>query len=111
MQRALLNYPNLDVRAGSVFDLAFSHTTPQPCASSSGQNIWATVDGIRLGCLSRATCVSAFDTDSSTDTGELIKCTQVVLCTGTFLSGEIHIGTLTYCLCNRSYRMYIYARC
>ena len=30
----------------------------------------------------------------SLDTGEVIKCTQVVLCTGTFLSGEIHIGRL-----------------
>lgn len=26
------------------------------------------------------------------DSGEVIPCTQVVICTGTFLSGEIHIG-------------------
>ncbi len=38
--------------------------------------------------------VPAFPTDMSPDTGEVIKCTQVVLCTGTFLSGEIHIGRL-----------------
>ncbi|KAH9984355.1 glucose inhibited division protein A-domain-containing protein [Russula vinacea] len=66
MQDYLLNYPNLDVRAGSVFDLVL--ITP------SSRNFWATVDGVRL------------------DTGEVIKCSQVVLCTGTFLSGEIHIG-------------------
>jgi tRNA U34 5-carboxymethylaminomethyl modifying enzyme MnmG/GidA len=37
-----------------------------------------------------------FPADTLTDAGELIKCTQVVLCTGTFLSGEIHIGALAY---------------
>ncbi|EED81849.1 predicted protein [Postia placenta Mad-698-R] len=26
------------------------------------------------------------------DSGEVIKCSQVIICTGTFLSGEIHIG-------------------
>jgi tRNA uridine 5-carboxymethylaminomethyl modification enzyme len=49
MQNALLNYPNLDVRAGSVFDLVFSHAAPQAPISSSGGDVWATVDGIRLG--------------------------------------------------------------
>lgn len=29
------------------------------------------------------------------ETGETIPCSQVVICTGTFLSGEIHIGTST----------------
>ena len=29
---------------------------------------------------------------ASSDTGEEISCLSVVLCTGTFLSGEIHIG-------------------
>ncbi|KAI0313798.1 glucose inhibited division protein A-domain-containing protein [Amylostereum chailletii] len=69
MQHALLNYPNLDVRAGSAFDLVFDHNH-----SSSSKDIWGKVDGVRL------------------DTGEVIKCSQVVICTGTFLSGEIHIG-------------------
>jgi len=27
------------------------------------------------------------------ETGDVIPCSQVVICTGTFLSGEIHIGT------------------
>ncbi|KAI0263638.1 mitochondrial translation optimization protein [Gloeopeniophorella convolvens] len=74
MQHTLHNYPNLDIRAGSVFDLVFNHTIPPDNVPSSSQSIWGTVDGVRL------------------DTGEVIKCTQVVLCTGTFLSGEIHIG-------------------
>jgi hypothetical protein len=49
MQHTLLNYPKLDVRPGSVFDLVLSRTAPQAHASSSSENIWATVDGIRLG--------------------------------------------------------------
>ncbi|KAH9031048.1 mitochondrial translation optimization protein [Lactarius pseudohatsudake] len=75
MQHTILHYPNLDVRAGSVFDLVLNHTKPLCYVPDFSQNVWATIDGIRL------------------DTGEIIKCTQVVICTGTFLSGEIHIGT------------------
>jgi len=70
MQAALSNYSNLDVRAGSVFDLALRHS--EGASEGSIPNV---VEGVRL------------------DSGELIKCSQVVICTGTFLSGEIHIGT------------------
>ncbi|KAI0354469.1 glucose-inhibited division protein A subfamily [Trametes cingulata] len=68
MQDALRNYPNLDIRAGSVFDLvlgASSKSFPSPVSE---------VRGVKL------------------DSGEVITCSQVVICTGTFLSGEIHIG-------------------
>ena len=51
MQHHLLNYPNLDVRAGSVFDLVLNHTVPPIHESNSSQNVWATVDGVRLGSL------------------------------------------------------------
>lgn len=44
MQETLLNYKNLDVRAGSVFDLIFDHTQP-----STSQNVWGKVEGVRLG--------------------------------------------------------------
>ena len=33
----------------------------------------------------------------SLESGETIKCSQIVICTGTFLSGEIHIGLLFSC--------------
>jgi tRNA uridine 5-carboxymethylaminomethyl modification enzyme len=46
----------------------------------------------------------------SPDTGEVIKCTQVVLCTGTFLSGEIHIGRLVVRHHNAAVFIHIYAR-
>ena len=51
-----------------------------------------------------------FFADMSPDTGEVIKCTQVVLCTGTFLAGEIHIGRLVVRYCDDTVFMHIYAR-
>lgn len=49
MQHTLLHYPNLDVRAGSVFDLILNHTKPPAYLPDSSQNVWGTIDGIRLG--------------------------------------------------------------
>ncbi|OBZ72941.1 Mitochondrial translation optimization protein 1 [Grifola frondosa] len=66
MQELLLNYPNLTIRAGSVFDLTFK----QPIEATHH----SAVEGVKL------------------DSGEIITCSQIVICTGTFLSGEIHIG-------------------
>ncbi|KAG7085538.1 hypothetical protein E1B28_003096 [Marasmius oreades] len=67
MQAALSECRNLNVYAGSVFDLLFDH-------SSNAPNTWGKITGVRL------------------DSGEIFHCSQVVICTGTFLSGEIHIG-------------------
>ncbi|KAL0571936.1 Mitochondrial Translation Optimization [Marasmius crinis-equi] len=71
MQAALSDYTNLDIHAGSVFDLVFDH-------SSNPQNTWGKIAGVRL------------------ESGEVFNCSQVVICTGTFLSGEIHIGLKTF---------------
>ncbi|TBU27479.1 glucose-inhibited division protein A subfamily [Dichomitus squalens] len=68
MQAALRSYPNLSIHAGSVFDLVLGH----PLGSTDLPG--AEVRGVKL------------------DSGEVIACSQVVICTGTFLSGEIHIG-------------------
>ncbi|RDB21915.1 Mitochondrial translation optimization protein 1 [Hypsizygus marmoreus] len=68
MQEVLHNYTNLTIRAGSVFDLIFDHSDP------STSNRWGKILGVKL------------------DSGEVIHCSRVVVCTGTFLSGEIHIG-------------------
>ncbi|KXN81258.1 tRNA uridine 5-carboxymethylaminomethyl modification enzyme MnmG [Leucoagaricus sp. SymC.cos] len=67
MQEILRNYPGLDIRAGSVFDLVLDQSTAE-------RGRWAKVIGVRL------------------ETGEIINCPQIVICTGTFLGGEIHIG-------------------
>ncbi|TFK71025.1 glucose-inhibited division protein A subfamily [Pluteus cervinus] len=67
MQETLNDYPNLTIRAASVLGLVFDHEQTE-------HGTWGRVTGVRL------------------DSGEIIPCSQVVLCTGTFLSGEIHIG-------------------
>lgn len=90
MQDTIFNYPNLDVRAASVSNLVFGHHS---VSSGCGRMpVWGVVEGVRLGWV----CVHAFlDAalfKSWTDSGDVIPCSQVVICTGTFLSGEIHIG-------------------
>ncbi|KAF8652580.1 hypothetical protein AX16_004333 [Volvariella volvacea WC 439] len=67
MQQLLHSYPGLTIRAGSVFDLVFDHQHQDGAR-------WGQVIGVKL------------------ETGEVIHCSQVVICTGTFLGGEIHIG-------------------
>ncbi|KAF8726182.1 hypothetical protein AX14_008005 [Amanita brunnescens Koide BX004] len=70
MQEIMGHYPGLDIRAGSVFDLLFDCSREAP----EDKKRWGKVVGVRL------------------DSGETIDCLQVVICTGTFLSGEIHLG-------------------
>ena len=85
MQAALHNCPNLDIVAGSVFDLVLSHpsvTTDFPLSE---------IRGVKLGWSYQVRLKCHFLT-LSPDSGEVITCSQVVICTGTFLSGEIHIG-------------------
>ncbi|KAH8105159.1 mitochondrial translation optimization protein [Cristinia sonorae] len=72
MQEVINSYPNLTVRAGSVHDLVLDHS------AALQANKWASVSGVRL------------------ESGEIIRASQVVICTGTFLSGEIHIGMKRY---------------
>ncbi|KAF8514705.1 mitochondrial translation optimization protein [Hysterangium stoloniferum] len=76
MQEVLFNYPNLDVRAASVFDLDAAHA--ESGMTRIGPSKAGLVKGVKL------------------DTGETIPCASVVICTGTFLSGEIHIGEKTF---------------
>ncbi|KAI0329454.1 glucose-inhibited division protein A subfamily [Cubamyces sp. BRFM 1775] len=68
MQDALSRYPNLDIHGGSVFDLVLGPPSLSPDSAR------AEVRGVKL------------------ESGEIITCSQVIICTGTFLSGEIHIG-------------------
>jgi tRNA uridine 5-carboxymethylaminomethyl modification enzyme len=68
MQATLNTYPNLSIRPGSVHDVTFF------TSNHDRNGELPLVSGIRL------------------ETGEVISCSQVVICTGTFLAGEIHIG-------------------
>jgi len=62
MQNIIFGYPNLDVRAASVFDLVFDHGVPP--STSTFSSTWGTVTGVRLG--ARAT--NAHTTKRLTDT-------------------------------------------
>ncbi|GAA5932481.1 hypothetical protein JCM3775_005931 [Rhodotorula graminis] len=69
MQAVLSNYPNLDIRKAAVQDIVLS-----PPVDGDLLNSGRKVLGLRL------------------DTGEVVPCKSVVICTGTFLGGELHIG-------------------
>jgi len=72
MQQILKDYPNLTIRSGSVHDLIISKG-----AISAGINsgdIGAEVGGVTL------------------ENGDTITASKVVITTGTFLGGEIHLG-------------------
>lgn len=96
VSKELQQYPGLDIREANVFDLVLSST-------SAGQRI----RGLRLGItLLIFSPVSVSLTKRALDTGEVIPCTQIVICTGTFLGGEIHLGgyliiDYSYCLASR----------
>ncbi|TLS29077.1 hypothetical protein PpBr36_00524 [Pyricularia pennisetigena] len=68
MREELLSYPNLDVVLDSVDDIIVGEN-PDPSTGAKGK-----IKGVRLA------------------SGEEIRTNQVVITTGTFLGGEIHIG-------------------
>lgn len=68
MREELLSYPNLDVVLDSVDDIIVGEN-PDPSTGAKGK-----IQGVRLA------------------SGEEIRTNQVVITTGTFLGGEIHIG-------------------
>ncbi|KAF6831502.1 glucose inhibited division protein A [Colletotrichum musicola] len=72
MREELETYPNLSIVLGSVSDII---TSPDYDAKSSAKS---KITGVRL------------------DSGEVLPTTQVVITTGTFLGGEIHIGLKSY---------------
>ncbi|KAF4821585.1 Mitochondrial translation optimization protein 1 [Colletotrichum siamense] len=72
MREELETYPNLSVVLGSVSDIVTDVTLD---ATSAAKN---RITGVRL------------------ESGEVLPTTQVIITTGTFLSGEIHIGMECY---------------
>lgn len=69
MRQELESYPNLSIILGSVSDLVIVPSEPANPSSSRPR-----IAGVRL------------------ETSELLPASQVVMTTGTFLGGEIHIG-------------------
>ncbi|CUM63924.1 uncharacterized protein PRCAT00001512001 [Priceomyces carsonii] len=71
MQQEILNYPNLSVLEAQVEDIIIERSDEN--TDTSGR-VHGQVKGVILG------------------DGNIIKCSKVVVTTGTFLGGEIHIG-------------------
>lgn len=67
MQQELTNYPNLEIKEDAVQDIIIDH-------SDSTQSPHGSVKGVVL------------------ESGQVISTNNVVITTGTFLSGELHIG-------------------
>lgn len=73
MQTELENYPNLKIHEDSVADVLIDHSESNNAEGSQG-----TVRGVVL------------------ESGQILRTNNVIITTGTFLSGEIHIGLTAY---------------
>ncbi|KAL1929122.1 hypothetical protein VTP01DRAFT_2181 [Rhizomucor pusillus] len=75
MQEYLHSYPNLTIRAGSVADLIITNgNNEQEYREIAAKGAQSAVEGIRL------------------ENGKVIRAPNIIITTGTFLGGEIHLG-------------------
>jgi glucose-inhibited division protein A len=72
MQRELMAYPNLEILQGCVADMVLDRRKDGAMLDTDGH--YGAISGVRL------------------ESGEVIRAKSVVITTGTFLGGEIHIG-------------------
>ncbi|KAK8035202.1 glucose-inhibited division protein A subfamily [Apiospora rasikravindrae] len=73
MREELTSYPNLSIIAGSVSDIVVGEA--EAAAGGSGEHgAKSKITGVRL------------------ESGEVLPTSQIIITTGTFLGGEIHIG-------------------
>ncbi|KAI1151169.1 mitochondrial translation optimization protein [Nemania diffusa] len=73
MREELQTYPNLSIIPGTVSDIVIDDNVVGPNSAAKSR-----ITGVRL------------------ETGEVLPTTQVIITTGTFLGGEIHIGLEAY---------------
>ncbi|KAI1375749.1 glucose-inhibited division protein A subfamily [Hypoxylon crocopeplum] len=78
MREELLSYPNLSIVTGSVSDIVLGESADSTGSSNSAAPAKNKITGVRL------------------ESGEILPTSAVVITTGTFLGGEIHIGMETY---------------
>ncbi|KAF2861896.1 glucose-inhibited division protein A subfamily [Piedraia hortae CBS 480.64] len=73
MREEMLSYPGLQVQLGKVADIVIDKSDPETSHDRHGKIV-----GVRL------------------ETGEVIQTQNVIITTGTFLRGEIHIGLKSF---------------
>ncbi|BFZ62375.1 Mitochondrial Translation Optimization [Saitoella coloradoensis] len=78
MQETLFNYPNLSIMAGSVHDIVVGHDAAAEGSEDRVPGQYGKITGVKL------------------ESGEIIPTSHIVITTGTFLGGEIHIGLEAY---------------
>ncbi|KAJ1976672.1 Mitochondrial Translation Optimization, partial [Dimargaris verticillata] len=84
MQTALFSYPNLTIAQGAVEDIITDKVDAPDSANTSANSLSSSsptvgrIQGIRLA------------------NGEIVQTHKVIITTGTFLQGEIHIGLAVY---------------
>ncbi|KAK3902036.1 glucose inhibited division protein A-domain-containing protein [Staphylotrichum tortipilum] len=76
MRAELESYPNLSLVYGRVSDIVVADNDPATAAADDGAK--SKITGVRL------------------ESGEVLPTSQVIITTGTFLGGEIHIGLEAY---------------
>lgn len=77
MQNVILNYPNLEVMEALVEDVIIDANNNLPSEDFDGRSRGSVVGVITNG-------------------GQILLCEKIVITTGTFLGGEIHIGLKSY---------------
>ena len=88
MRNEILNYsPLLKVKLGKVKDLIIDTNDTDISGLPSGKTPYGTVRGVIL---------DDNDNDNSNSNGQILKARRVVITTGTFLGGEIHIGLKSF---------------
>jgi tRNA uridine 5-carboxymethylaminomethyl modification enzyme len=98
MQEHLFNYPNLTVIAGNVHDILMAHRS-MIIGELGKHPIYGEVQGVKLGkrCKEQSLNGKVYNLINyifHTESGKIIYAPKVILTTGTFLQGEIHIGNM-----------------
>lgn len=101
MQAELESYPNLDILEGSVADILIDHsyngdnTTPTK-ESKDPTQFTDTAVAAAEATAAEAAAVHGTVRGVVLESGQVVRTSTVVITTGTFLSGEIHIGLTAY---------------
>ncbi|KAK7934946.1 hypothetical protein PG985_000441 [Apiospora marii] len=78
MREELTAYPNLSIITGSVSDIVVGEVEEATAAAAGTTGAKSKITGVRL------------------ESGEVLPTSQIIITTGTFLGGEIHIGLETF---------------
>lgn len=91
LQLYLNEYPNLTIQSGSVSDLVLNdNVTEEEQQRMISKGASQIVKGVKLGTI----CIlfAILQLTKMIENGQVIRAPNVIITTGTFLGGEIHLG-------------------